>query len=51
MSSNNVMRDAILNGMMNQIRYPNPITFYFTGLIFYIFTNQNDDALQEQIMR
>ncbi len=44
------MRDTLLNSIMNQISYPNPITFYFSGLIFYIFSNQQtDDVLQEQI--
>jgi len=50
-SSNPVMREALLNAIMNQIRYPNLITFYFTGLIFYIFAKQADETLLEQIMR
>jgi len=50
-SSNFEMREALLNAIMNQIRYPNPITFYFINLIFSIFSGQNDENLQEQIIR
>ena len=51
-SSNYQMRETLLNSIMNQIRYPNPITFYFTNLIFYIFSiQQTDDSLLEQIIR
>jgi len=51
-SSNYQMRETLLNSIINQIRYPNPITFYFTNLIFYIFSiQQTDDSLQEQIIR
>jgi Cell division control protein, negative regulator of transcription len=45
------MKEALLNAIMNQIRYPNLITFYFTSLIFYIFSNRSDDNLQEQIIK
>lgn len=51
-SSNYQMRETLLNSIINQIRYPNPITFYFTNLIFYIFSiQQTDDSLHEQIIR
>jgi len=51
-SSNQQMRETLLNSIMNQIRYPNPITFYFTNLIFYIFSvPASDDNLLEQIIR
>jgi CCR4-NOT transcription complex subunit 1 len=53
-SSNYQMRETFLNSIINQISYPNPITFYFTHLIFYIFSPQHtDDAepLQEQIIK
>jgi len=50
-SSNYLMKEALLNAIMNQIRYPNLITFYFTSLIFYIFSNRSDDNLQEQIIK
>jgi len=53
-SSNYQMRETLLNSIINQISYPNPITFYFTNLIFYIFSpQQTDDSepLQEQIIK
>jgi CCR4-NOT transcription complex subunit 1 len=51
-SSNQQMRETLLNSIINQIRYPNPITFYFTNLIFYIFSvPSSDDNLLEQIIK
>lgn len=37
--------------MLNNIRYPNPITFYFKNFLIMIFSEQTDDSLQEQITR
>jgi CCR4-NOT transcription complex subunit 1 len=37
--------------MLNNIRFPNPITFYFKNLLIMIFNEQTDDGLQEQITR
>lgn len=49
-SSNPIMRDVLLHAIVNQIRYPNPITFYFTGLITYLIGSIPDEGLQEQIL-
>lgn len=37
--------------MLNNIRYPNPITFYFKNFLIMIFCEHSDDSLQEQITR
>lgn len=49
--ANAEMRDALLNAIMNNIRYPNAVTFYFIRLIFYFFTTPNSEAIQEQVIR
>ena len=37
--------------MLNNIRYPNPITFYFKNLLIMIFSELNEDIIQELIVR
>lgn len=37
--------------MINNIRYPNPITFYFKNVLILIFSDSTDDNIQEQITR
>ena len=36
------MREVLLNFMINNIRYPNLITYYFMDLIFTIFEADDD---------
>lgn len=51
-SSNPLMREALLNAILNQVRYPNLITFYFTSLIHYLFNHQYvEDSLVEQAFK
>ena len=45
------LRDAIINSMFNNLRYPNQITFYFTHLILLFFTNVDNEHIHEQIVR
>lgn len=44
------MRETLLNAILNNLRYPNLITFYFINLIFGFFSTDNE-ILQEQIFR
>jgi hypothetical protein len=44
------MREVLLQAVVNQVRYPNPITFYFTGLLKFLLTKITDEMLQEQIL-
>ena len=37
--------------MLNNLRYPNLITFYFSNLILLLFTEVEDDSLHEQITK
>ena len=45
------LRDAIINSMLNNLRFPNQITFYFIYLILMIFTDVENDMIHEQIVR
>ena len=45
------MREVILNGIMNQIRYPNIITHYFINFILIIFLEIENEIIQEQVTR
>ncbi len=45
------LRDAIISSMLNNLRYPNLVTFYFTNLILLIFTEVDNDIVHEQIVR
>lgn len=45
------LRDAIINSMLNNLRFPNQITFYFIHLILMIFTDVENDMIHEQIVR
>lgn len=41
----------LFNAIVNQIRYPNCHTLYFSRLILYLFLGSNEDAVKEQITR
>lgn len=41
------LRDVLINSILNNIRYPNQITFYFTSLILIIFSDVDNDAIHE----
>lgn len=45
------LRDAIINSVLNNLRFPNQITFYFIYLILMIFTDVENDMIHEQIVR
>eukprot|EP00331_Platyophrya_macrostoma_P024775 CAMPEP_0176442042 /NCGR_PEP_ID=MMETSP0127-20121128/21573_1 /TAXON_ID=938130 /ORGANISM="Platyophrya macrostoma, Strain WH" /LENGTH=255 /DNA_ID=CAMNT_0017826967 /DNA_START=36 /DNA_END=800 /DNA_ORIENTATION=+ len=47
--SNAGMRETLLNS--NNIRFPNPITFYFIHLLLNFFAVPEYDVIQEQIFR
>ena len=49
--SDHELRDAAISSMLNNLRYPNCITFYFTHLIMLIFTNVDNEIVHEQIIR
>ena len=45
-------RYFVLNGVANQLRYPNKHTYYFSCLLLYMFaSNSNHEFIQEQIAR
>lgn len=45
------LRDALINSMFNNLRYPNQITFYFINLLILFFTSVDNDQIQEQIIK
>lgn len=44
-------RYAVLNGMANQLRYPNSLTHFFSSAMLHLFHEANDHRVQEQITR
>lgn len=44
-------RYLFLNGLANQLRYPNNHTHYFSCLLLLLFAEARDETLQEQITR
>ncbi|ESO03541.1 hypothetical protein HELRODRAFT_157038 [Helobdella robusta] len=44
-------RYLFLNAMVNQLRYPNSHTHYFSCTLLYLFAEANTEAIQEQITR
>ncbi|XP_014252247.1 CCR4-NOT transcription complex subunit 1 isoform X3 [Cimex lectularius] len=44
-------RYLFLNGIANQLRYPNSHTHYFSCTLLYLFAEANTEAIQEQITR
>ncbi|XP_039684486.1 CCR4-NOT transcription complex subunit 1 isoform X2 [Medicago truncatula] len=44
-------RYLFLNAVANQLRYPNTHTHYFSFVILYLFTESNQEIIQEQITR
>ena len=44
-------RYLFLNGIANQLRYPNSHTHYFSCTLLYLFAESNTEAIQEQITR
>lgn len=45
------LREAIIDSILSNIRYPNQISFYFTRLISMIFSEVVNDVIHEQIFR
>lgn len=45
------MRETLLNAILNNIRYPNLITFYFISLLFSFYMFDEYGVIQEQIFR
>lgn len=45
------LRDKVIKAFMNNLRYPNHITFYFIELIIIIFMNIDKNNLLEQIFQ
>jgi hypothetical protein len=45
------LHEKVINAMLNNIRYPNPVTFYFHSLLIMIFSEFNEDLAQELIVR
>jgi len=44
-------RYLFLNGLANQLRYPNNHTHYFSCVLLLMFAEARDETLQEQITR
>jgi len=44
-------RYVLLNGIANQLRYPNSHTHYFSCVMLHLFAEANDERVQEQITR
>ncbi|XP_024992565.1 CCR4-NOT transcription complex subunit 1 isoform X2 [Cynara cardunculus var. scolymus] len=44
-------RYLFLNAVANQLRYPNNHTHYFSFILLYLFSESNQEAIQEQITR
>lgn len=49
--SNYEFRDALMSSILNNLRFPNPITFYFLNLIMTIFGEVDSDKIHEQLVR
>jgi CCR4-Not complex component, Not1 len=49
--SNYEFRDALMSSILNNLRFPNPITFYFLNLILTIFGEVDSDKIHEQLVR
>jgi CCR4-NOT transcription complex subunit 1 len=48
---NNETRWCLLNSIVNELRYPNNHTYYFSCIILYLFVESNKEVIQEQISR
>nr|XP_043622240.1 CCR4-NOT transcription complex subunit 1-like [Erigeron canadensis] len=44
-------RYLFLNAVANQLRYPNNHTHYFSFILLFLFSESNQEAIQEQITR
>lgn len=44
-------RYLFLNAVANQLRYPNNHTHYFSFILLHLFSDSNQEAIQEQITR
>ncbi|XP_019161048.1 PREDICTED: CCR4-NOT transcription complex subunit 1 [Ipomoea nil] len=44
-------RYLFLNAVANQLRYPNNHTHYFSFILLYLFSESNQEVIQEQITR
>ncbi|KAF5959836.1 hypothetical protein HYC85_001045 [Camellia sinensis] len=44
-------RYLFLNAIVNQLRYPNNHTHFFSYVLLYLFVNANQEIIQEQITR
>mmetsp|Transcript_9015 Transcript_9015/g.8420 ORF Transcript_9015/g.8420 Transcript_9015/m.8420 type:complete len:127 (+) Transcript_9015:3583-3963(+) len=48
---NNETRFCLLNSIVNELRYPNSHTYFFSCIILYLFHESNSEVIQEQISR
>ena len=48
---NNETRLCLLNSIVNELRYPNKHTYFFSCIVLYIFSESNKEVIQEQIAR
>eukprot|EP00301_Raphidiophrys_heterophryoidea_P027100 c9489_g1_i1.p1 GENE.c9489_g1_i1~~c9489_g1_i1.p1 ORF type:complete len:987 (-),score=174.56 c9489_g1_i1:221-2911(-) len=44
-------RYLVLNAIVNQLRYPNNHTHYFSWIVLFLFAESNSEAVKEQITR
>jgi CCR4-NOT transcription complex subunit 1 len=45
------LNDKMINAIMDNLTYPNQVTFYFTQLIVHLLNQSQDDRLIEQILK
>ncbi len=44
-------RKAFLNSIVNELRYPNNHTYYFSCIVLFLFVESNNESIQECIAR
>ncbi len=48
---NSETRKCFINSIINELRYPNNQTYYFSCIILYLFVESNSEVIQEQIAK
>lgn len=48
---NSETRGYFLNSIVNELRYPNNHTYYFSCIILYLFVESNNEDTQKQITK
>ena len=48
---NNETRQCLLNSIINELRYPNNHTYYFSCIVLHLFVESGSEMIQEQIAK